>query len=477
MSYAERLNTIHRLRLMRNTTGEMSAHTGIQLRDNSFSKKAPFIARCIYSEFSREVRERTMIDLDALMTDYEAASCYFEKIAKTRKAQTEFHREVLRRLLNEWFADSSETKLWHASAEAVVELDWALLTLLILNILPSFQAKDGDADPNTHLEHLFRLREYFRPLYDDSLIFRFVPYLTELYRDAVRRIRYGELFTRLDLIRFTQEIVANLKNNRRPTSLLQANMQSYGQRICPDLMQGAWVERNVCGDSPVYWQFELWGADYFLSRKEFRPAEKQITETRYELAICQKDGGIIFSLLRQSEVEYLCKGEPIPEQAYMTGVLDIDDLRSAQSIRWTFTTNRYDNFPTELIRLPADKYDRLTALATAEKWTTVCETGDFEYLSVERAVTARHIYVEYESLHEETGEREIVSWYRIPREGLLAEVDIMQTPVAHIRHDGRTYIDFIPFNRAFDVTDDESRSIEGVDIVGRIVVTELADEA
>ena len=73
MTYADRLNTIHRLRLLRNTTGELSAHTGIQLRNNSFSKKAPFITRCIYSEFCREAQERTSTNLDELMNDYYTA--------------------------------------------------------------------------------------------------------------------------------------------------------------------------------------------------------------------------------------------------------------------------------------------------------------------------------------------------------------------------------------------------------------------
>ena len=104
MPYAERLNVIHRLRLLRNTTGELSAHTGIQLRNNSFSKKTPFIARCIYSEFGREVQERTGADLDELMRDYDAASRYFRTIAKTRRAQPEFYREVLRCLFDEEFA-------------------------------------------------------------------------------------------------------------------------------------------------------------------------------------------------------------------------------------------------------------------------------------------------------------------------------------------------------------------------------------
>lgn len=72
LSFAERLNRIHNLRLMRNTTDELSAHTGIQLGNNSFSRKSPFITRCIYSEFAREVAERTGFDLDDLLTNYES---------------------------------------------------------------------------------------------------------------------------------------------------------------------------------------------------------------------------------------------------------------------------------------------------------------------------------------------------------------------------------------------------------------------
>ena len=74
MSPAERLNTVHRLRLLRNTTGELSAHTGIQLRNNGFTKKTPFMALCIYSEFSREVAARTGDNLDELLDEYQKES-------------------------------------------------------------------------------------------------------------------------------------------------------------------------------------------------------------------------------------------------------------------------------------------------------------------------------------------------------------------------------------------------------------------
>lgn len=469
MTYADRLNAIHRLRLLRNTTGELSAHTGIQLRNNSFSKKAPFIARCIYSEFCRETWERTNTDLDELMTDYCAASRSFEKIAKTRKAQPEFYREVLRCLLDERFAALEAAKPYRAAADSLSNVDTALFTLLVLNALPSFQAKGGDVDPNMHLEYLFRLRDYFRPLYEESRGFGFAPYLTEMYQDSVRRIRKGELFTRLDLIHFTQEIIANLTNNHNQEALLQANSYINRQKIHPDLMQGAWKERDSCGGNPVYWLFEELGLDYILIRRMFDKEAKHITECRYEVSVYQEDGAITFQLLRQSEVEKICTGGSILEQAYMNGICSIDNLQMPQRIEWRFKTNRYDDFPLILIRSEDDSYDRSVESAEVEGWETVCETGDYEYLPAERVITSHHIYIECESAGRES-EREIVSWYRIPRVGLLEAVETT-TPIARICHAGCTFICFIPMKQSFNVTDDEARAASDIEIVRHIDVT------
>ena len=468
MTYADRLNAIHRLRLLRNTTGELSAHTGIQLRNNSFSKKAPFIARCIYSEFCRETQERTNTDLDELMNDYYAASRAYEKIAKTRKAQPEFHREVLRYLLDERFAASEAAKPYCTAAKSLSNVDASLFTLLVLNILPSFQAKSGDVDPNMHLEHLIQLRDYFRPLYEGSRVFGFAPYLTEMYQNAIRRIRKGELFTRLDLIHFTQEIIANLANNHNQEALLWTNSRINQQKIHPDLMQGAWKESDSCGGTPVFWLFEELGLDYILIRRMFDKEAKRITECRYEVSVYQEDGAIIFQLLRQSEVEKICMGGSILEQAYMNGICSIDNLQMPKRIEWQFKTNRYDDFPLILIRSEDDSYARSVESAEAEGWEVVCETGDYEYLPAERAITSHYIYIECESIERES-EREIVSWYRIPRIGLLEAVEIT-TPIARISHDGCTYICFIPMKQSFNVTDDEARAASDIEIVRYIEV-------
>lgn len=470
MPYAERLNVIHRLRLLRNTTGELSAHTGIQLRNNSFSKKTPFIARCIYSEFGREVQERTGADLDELMRDYDAASRYFRTIAKTRRAQPEFYREVLRCLFDEEFALSDGAKPYRVSTQAISGLNIAVLTLLVLDILPSFQAKDGDVDLNMHLEYLARLREYFRVLYNNSRILQFAPYLTEHYQKAVQQIHNGELFTRLNLIAFTQGILANLENNYKPEILLQTNQYVNRQKIHPALEHDIWVERNACGGIPVYWQFETLGLDYILIRREFDQIIKRVVETRYEVFLFQNESEVSFILMCQSEIERLCMGNPISEQAYMYGACNFDNLQIPQSIEWLFTTNRYNDFPTAMIRLvESDGYNNLIESVVSEGWAFVCTTGSYEYLPVERVITTFYIYVEYESIEKETGEREIVAWYRIPRKGLLEEVDII-TPIAHILHDQHTYICFIPMNQSFDVTDSKTRSAYGIEIVERIDV-------
>lgn len=472
MSYADRLNAIHRLRLLRNTTGELSAHTGIQLRNNSFSKKAPFIVRCIYSEFCREARERTRTDLDDLMNRYYTASRCFEKIAKTRKAQSEFHREVLRCLLDERFAASDAAKPFRAAAESFPDVDAAIFTLLVLNVIPSFHAKSGDVDPNMHLEHLIQLRDFFQPLYKEGRFLGFAPYLTEMYQDSVRRIRKGELYTRLELIHFTEEIIANLENNLIPSHLLQANRYYAQYKIQPDLTQGLWGEYGRCGTKTVYWTFETLGEDFIVTRREYDPAAKRITETRYELILFQEEEEISFRLLRQSEVEHVCKGIPIPEQSYMHGICRIDDWLHPTSIEWIFATNRYDNFPTRMVRTE----DPVVERAAKEHWNTVCVTGHYEYLSVERVVSLRYVYIERSSQPAESGGRKVLSWYKIPREGLLLEEDLMQSAITHIRHDNRDYICFITLNLSLDVTDPERCASAGIEITDRIEVTAPVDE-
>ena len=472
MSCADRLNAIHRLRLLRNTTGELSAHTGIQLRNNSFSKKAPFIARCIYSEFCREVHERTHADLEDLMNRYCTASRSFEKIAKTRNAQPEFYREVLRCLLDERFAASEAAKPYRTAAESLANVDAAIFTLLVLNILPSFHAKSGDVDPNMHLEHLIQLRDYFQPLYEGSRTFGFTPYLTEIYQESVRRIRKGELYTRLELIHFTEEIIANLENNLIPSHLLQANRYYAQYKIQPDLIHGLWGEYGHCGKKTVYWTFETLGDDFIVTRREYDQATKRITDVRYELILFREEEDISFRLLRQSEVEHICKGIPIPEQSYMQGICRIDDWQHPMSIEWIFATNRYDNFPTRMIRTE----DPVVELAAREHWNIVCVTGHYEYLSVERVISLQHVYIERSSQLSESGRREIVSWYRIPREGLLLEEDLMRTAISRIRHDNRDYICFIALNLSLDVTDPETCASAGIEITDRIEVIAPVEE-
>lgn len=472
MTYADRLNAIHRLRLLRNTTGELSAHTGIQLRNNSFSKKAPFIARCIYSEFCREAQERTNRDLDELMNDYYTASHSFEKIAKTHRAQPEFHRKVLRCLLDERFAASEAAKPYRAAAESFPDVDVAIFTLLVLNVIPSFQAKSGDVDPNMHLEHLIQLRDYFQPLYEGSRTFGFTPYLTEMYQESVRRIRKGELYTRLELIHFTEEIIANLENNLIPSHLLQANRYYAQYKIQPDLIHGLWGEYGHCGKKTMYWTFETLGDDFIVIRREYDQATKRITEVRYELILFWEEKDISFRLLRQSEVEHICKGIPIPEQSYMQGFCRIDDWQHPMSIEWIFTTNRYDNFPIRMIRTE----DPVVELAAKEHWNTVCVTGHYEYLSVERVVSLRYVYIERSSQPAESGGRKVLSWYKIPREGLLLEEDLMQSAITHIRHDNHDYICFITLNLSLDVTDSETCENTGIEITDHIEVIAPVEE-
>lgn len=476
MSPAERLNTVHRLRLLRNTTGELSAHTGIQLRNNGFTKKPPFMALCIYSEFSREVAARTGDNLDELLEAYLTASHLYEKIAKTRKSQSGFYREVLRCLLDERFAASKTADPYRAAALAVAGVDLSLLTLMVLGILPSFHAKPGDTDPNALLEHLAYLRDYLGELYETTRIFDFAPFLSESYRDAVRRIRRGDLFTRLELIHFTREVLKNIRNNCDPEALAQTNRQLNEIKIHPPLETKIWVERDRCGEMPEYWLFEALGADYLLVRRAFDAVNRQLTETRYEFFLHQDNPLPGFTLLRQSEIENICTGRPIPEQAWMSGYCRFDNPDDPRLLELTFVSNHYDRFPDALECTCADPYDQLAARASGEHWATVCETGVFDYLKVERVMAPDSIYIECESRNRPDNSREITSWYRIPRVKPISEMEL-STPVAHIRHNGKDYLCIIPYNWTFDVSTEASRAEAGIEIVDRITLVLPPEEA
>lgn len=467
ISYAERLNTAMRLRLIRNTTGELSALTGIELRNNSFSKKAPFIAKCIYSEFNRETVRRTGLELDDLLAEYRAASQHYNKIVNTRKAQPEFHQAVLRCVLDAEFAASEEGRTFRPAAEAAKRTDVAMLTLLVLKMLPSYKSKSGEVDINSFIEYLAQLRDYFRPLYNSSRVMRFAPYLTEMYQKAVRSIHNGELFTRLELIAFAQEIIANLKNNNDPEKLLQANLYLNQYKIHPELESKFWVEREFHSPMPVYWTFETIGLDYIVSRKQYDCTQKHITETRYELSLFCSETEQTFTLMRQSAAENLCLGRPIPENAYMYGLYHIDNDNAPMVIRFDFTGNRYDDFPTGLT-IADGAADRIAAMVD-DTWTTECETGEWAYLSAERVITSQYIYVECDSITTEDGSRKIVSWYRILRDGLLSEVHIDST-IVRILHNDRLYVGFVSQNCFFDVSDDAGREHNNISIQNEITV-------
>lgn len=468
LSFAERLNRIHNLRLMRNTTDELSAHTGIQLGNNSFSRKSPFITRCIYSEFAREVAERTGFDLDDLLTNYAKASAYYEKIKGTKRSQPEFHRIVLRCLLDEKFAETAD-KAYRTAAKAAADFNQALLLLLITDLIPTFRSRTGDVAPTMLLEQLTQLRDFLRPLYTADCTLPFAPYLIKQYKTCVRRIHDGERFTRLDLIYFAVDIYANLENNYIPQQNFLANQYIYQHLIHPDLESGIWCERDCGGTNPTYWFFDYLGGEYIVIRKEFNRRQRQVKETYYELSIWQDEEPPSFLLYKEDQLSNLLQGQPLSEKAYMLGSIAINDQEHPTSLELTFHTNCYEQFPTRLTRI-ADRADRsFMANLTNGTWTTIYDGLHAEYFAIERVITAYYIYLEYASETLPDGRRRVTSWVRIPRTGLLEQADI-GTPMARIHYDQRIYLEIIPQNYIVDITDEASIQQAGLDIVDSIEV-------
>jgi len=404
--YTGYLNTILRLRLLRNTTKELSEHTGIQLQNNSFKKKTKFIARCIYSEFCREVQERININLDLLLSDYKKASCYYEKIANTKKAQPDFHLKVLYGILNPHFSECTEAAPYRSAIEEMNNINITIITLLILKVIPTFNSRAGDTCPNMHLKHLSQIRNYLQQLYIHSFSMPFAPFLTDKYKISKLQIRNGELFTRLDLISFTNEIISNLINNYDQEQLYYTNTYLDQQKIHPNLNLKLWKEHNQWGSTLNYWEFESIGKDFILTHYSLDRKKKEISVIRYELFIYQEKEKIVFALVKQSAFENLYKNKPLLEQDYMNGFLDINDCQNPSKIKWHFYSNRYDHFPITLIRTDIEHNDMLSLNSVDDSWTITYKTGIQEYLSTERVITNQYIYISNtidKKLHRESG--------------------------------------------------------------------------
>ena len=466
LSHIELLNDIRRLRLIRNTTYELSRHTHMNLQNNGFNKKSDFIARCVYNEFCREAQERAKIDLDGLLADYRNATRFWRSICHTKLAETDAINEMLRCRFDPEHAGRVSPEIRKAS-ERCAHCDVALLLLLSLKILPTYFSKAGDTGPDMLKSDLTRLRDRLIPLYENSPIFRFAPFLQMLYRSHMQRICDGELYTRLDLISFTQEVLANLRNNYSSEALYRANEASSRNKVHPAI-EGLWTDAVECGTS-VYWNFETLGEDYILTRIHVDTTLHRVTTARYEVLLYDdEDEGHTFTILRQSELEHLCHGEPIREDACLFGFFSFNDGRPDR-LGFEFKTNRYDRIPTLFSRLPITTDELYRRTGVGDGWEFCCETGDYEYLHTECLFSSAYIYAECEREEDGKGGFRIVSWYRIPREELLQYADATTTRT-RIRHEGRTYLCFIPLNRTFDVTDAGSRAACGIDIVKRIDV-------
>ena len=295
--YKDCLKVIFNTRLLFNSRKELAEYIGFpSLEKNGVDKiRSPFQCRAIFSELSIEYEQMTNdgSTLEEVLDSYSIASKFYkERLAKHLSGLHKEERlfDLLEyRYGNAVLPENGElAKLYNAIYNKVDDdehVDLAVVVLLALHVLPSFQARSSDV----------------RNLSDDA----------RKVMDFLRRfVRHNELLENMPMLQVFLDNMeaAKAKSGIELTCYCRAYLVSctrmvlkcYCSMTHPPVLQGVsdsliisskqvdiigyWEEKWLAGT--VFWQIEDAGQNtYFLYRWQFNSSEHRAIYTRYSVIL------------------------------------------------------------------------------------------------------------------------------------------------------------------------------------------------
>lgn len=479
----EKLNSVKRLRLLFNTEQGLSSYTKMELRNNSFTKKTSYIAKCIWADFVREVKERVPLDLGALLSDYQQASRYYDRLSNARRSPQRLE-QLTRVLLDPAYARGEGAGLFTPrELERARKVDLSLVILLCLGVIPTFTSRSGDVTTEALKVKMQELREFFSRLYDYSPVLRSSPFLRDNYTAAIQQLTNPDKnFTRLNIIYFAREIISNLQVNFDPDYLYQANQEGDAVKVPVNALEGGyWCAPDHCGSPFVCWQFRALGLESEVIRYTLDRQTRTVHEKHYEMVVMESgEGRYTFCLMPQQVVMALIRQEPLDGSQSRDGAIrfEQDDEGRVQRLELTYDSPAGEEYPQVLERMQGAAAARVERELSAPDWRRVQVGPRVRYLASEMVLTSRYLYVERtsEPLTGTTeGRRRITGWYRLPLERLpLSSPELPR--MTRVESEGRRYLFFITMNLPFEVTDAAACRACGVELCDDIVIESLIPE-
>lgn len=451
LTIEERLKTIENLRLLYNTKEELHNFVGINPNNNnSLARKGgndQFLKRAIYHELAFEALERTGMQIDEVLDDYEEINSLFDCHLKKNKskAQYEFNVKICETLCevfayNKPMANIEEPEIQEICKKAFDEednttkTDIAMLILLLLGIIPR---KGQNGDVKDIVGDCGKLYNFFLKLpYEEERMLIKEPPRLDLLKQIIEN--KDENVCRLDLIRLCREVIFNLKTISSSEDFKDVTKWMEDNMLYPQ-MDGYWLADNhKAGDG------DAWLIEERCNAYVFTHFSKDKKKESFAASIYFEADSLKMYISHPKNIKELIEKKQFNREYMMYLSIDMDNIDTPDQITISPFMLKKNWFNINKLRRVTDEGEIEYLKSTTANYTDKFADDDYSFTISAAAITHRYVYVE-------DNERECT--YKVPVE-LYPKIEgcNIDDIIGIIKLKDKRYIGFQNLNLYIDVT-------------------------
>jgi hypothetical protein len=440
------LRIIERTRLLCNTTEELENMVGFSLSSgNGLSRmggKSVFLKDAIFRELAHQVEEDYGLDLQQVLESYIEADQIFDKYKTRLNPNT-----VPQSLIRYFYGDREPSDDIAFLVDKIEYRHVTILVLMLSGALPRISSKGGDVK---NIEKAYqKMSNMLRETVCANIPLKKLPALIQM-EDTLRQ--GSDEMNRMHLIYITDFVLDDYGKRSTQQRITQTGKAAIDTYVFPDI-EGVWTEDQA---STVFWVFKEIANGYTLFRYLLNEEKKELRYTKYFVKFYSSDGYRYADVLHPKVIDYLLKGEQLPNQYIAYYEYDLTDGKLSfdpiiDEGKWFGARN--------LTRSGiADRFDERLA---DYKYTKVNEFEEYEYdfNILLAAITRDYIYVKAQS----------DGFYKIPKTLNECLTDVtFKDEIGIITYGGNTYLAFDTYNLFYDISTPERLAEIGVTLVDSI---------
>ncbi len=440
------LRLIERTRLFCNTADEMEKLVGFSVSNrNSLSRKGGnslFMKEAIFHQLGHICKERTGMDLQEIVDDYEDVDSFVERYSVRLRGES-----LLPQVIDYFYGSGQLPAELDFVGKKLEEKHIAILFLILTDSLPRLAAKNGDvADIDADFRRTFAL---LRELCKD-LPLQELPAIS-MVEEEVRRTPKKK--TRLYLIYATNQILSAYGAVSTQNRLSLTNRELMNMRVMPEI-SGVWTESD---SFTSFWYLEQLANGYNMYRYELNDDRRELRYVKFFISFYQHSDFTEAVIVHPKSLRAAVSGQPMPTAFFSYQRFHLDD----DGMSFEPEGETKDWF--KVARLTRSTHEKYFKSILADKGTisiNLFADDDYKFRMQLAAITNEHIYIK-------CGEGE---YYKVPKSlnDVLYDVQFGDN-VGLVTFARETYVAIDDKNLYYDVSSEEKMKQHGIQIVSEII--------